>query len=159
MPRGSRMPVAPSTAKPIGNEALAAEAAAGQRHHNRFKLHPGHALGGVDGLTDHLLRLDQIDHRAGLHAAGRGMSKTENAHAVAAPSQHVLRRLRLQPRDHADDLAGADIEGCDHGGAARRHRLHLGGQAEAQHGHASVPFFCLFFRALSAALSASSRAA
>ena len=123
----------------VGDEALAAEAAAGQRHHHGFKLHAGHALGDVDGLADHLLGLGQIDHGAGLHAARRGMGEAEHAHAVAAPAQHVLRRLRLEPRDHADDLAGADIEGGDHGGAPRRHRLHLGREAEAQHGHASPP--------------------
>ena len=32
---------------------------------------------------------------------------------VAAPAQHVLRRLRLEPRDQADDLAGADVERRD----------------------------------------------
>src|SRR5664279_6507699 len=46
---------------------------------------------------------------------------------------------RLEPRDQAGDLAGADIETGHHGRAPRRHRLHLGREAEAQHGHASPP--------------------
>ena len=46
----------------IGDEALAAEAAAGQRYHHGFKLHAGHAFGDVDGLAGHLLGLHQIDH-------------------------------------------------------------------------------------------------
>ena len=79
----------------VGDETFAVEAAAGQRHHRGFKLHAGHALGGIDGVTDDLLRLDQIDHRAGLHAARRRMGKAHDAHAVAAPAQHILRRLRL----------------------------------------------------------------
>ena len=108
---------APPVKIDIGDEALAAEAAAGQRHHDGFELHAGHAFGDVDGLADHLLGLYQIDDGAGLHAAGRGMGEAEHAHAVAAPAQHVLRRLRLEPRDHADDLAGADIERGDHGRA------------------------------------------
>src|ERR1700693_1231533 len=48
----------------------------------------------------------------------------------AAAAEHVLWRLRLEPRNHADDLAGADIETGDHGGALGRHRLHLGRKAE-----------------------------
>ena len=86
------------------------------------------------------------------------MGEAEHAHAVAAPAQHVLRRLRLEPRDHAGDLAGADVEAGDYRCAARRHRFHLGREAEAQHGHASPPL-PLAFLAFSAALSASSRAA
>ena len=141
----------------VGDEAFAAGATAGERDHNGFDLQAGRAFGDVDGLADHLLRLDQIDDRAGLHAARRGVGEADDAHAVAAPAQHVLWPLRLQPRDHADDLAGADVEAGDHDRAARRHRFHLGREGEAQHGHASPPL--RFFLALSAALSAASRAA
>src|SRR5215213_5663418 len=73
---------------------------------------------------------------------------------MGAPWQHVLRRARLQLRDRAHDLAGADIERGDDGGAAARDRLHLGRKAVGQIGHASPPFFL----ALRAAASASSRA-
>src|SRR5487761_2336583 len=139
------------------DETLAAEAAAGKRYHHGFELHLGLAFGDVDGLADHLLDLDQVDYAAGFHTAGRGMGKSENAHAVRAPPQHVLRRLRLEPGDQAGDLAGADIEAGHHRGAPRRNRLHLGCDAEAQHGHASLPFFFVLF--FSAALSAASRAA
>src|SRR6185437_66245 len=68
-----------------------------------------------------------------------GVGETEDAHAVAAPAQHVLRHLRLEPRDQTGDLAGTDIETGDDRRAARRNRLHLGRKAEAQHGHASAP--------------------
>ena len=132
----------------VGDEALAAETAAGQRNHDGFELHLGLAFGDIDGLAHHFLDLDQVDHAAGLHAARRGMGEAEHVHAVAAPAQHVLRRLRLEPRDHAGDLAGADIETGDHGGAPRRNRLHLGREAEAQHGHASLPFFLAFLSLL-----------
>ena len=54
--------------------------------------------------------LGEIDHGAGLHAARLGVADAENLDAVAAPPQHVLRALRLEPRDQADDLAGADVE-------------------------------------------------
>ena len=61
--------------------------------------------------------------------------------------------LRLEPRDQADDLAGADVERGDDRRAARRHRLHLRGEAVME-AHAAPPFF---FGLL--ALSASTRAA
>ena len=64
--------------------------------------------------------------------------------------------VRLEPGNQADDLAGADIERGDGRGARRRHRLHLWGQAEMEHGHAAPPFF--FGLALSFSFIASSRA-
>ena len=76
-------------------------------------------------MAHRLLGLRQIDHRAGLHAARLGMTDAEHLDAVAAPPQHILRPLRLEPGDQADDLAGADIEGGDDRRAARRNRLHL----------------------------------
>ena len=86
-------------------------------------------------------------------------AKAKRLHAVAAPAQHVLRRLRLEPCDQADDLAGADIERGDDRRALRRNRLHLRGQAEAQHGHASPPLPDFLSWLSPASLSACSRAA
>ena len=54
--------------------------------------------------------LGEIDHRAGLHAARDRVRNALDLDGVAAAAQHVLRRLRLQPRDQAGDLAGADVE-------------------------------------------------
>ena len=82
-----------------------------------------------------------------------GVADAEDFDAVAAPPQHLLRRLRLQPCDQADDLAGADIERRDDRRAARRHRLHLRGEAVVE-AHAEPPFFLAFL-----SLSASWRAA
>ena len=47
---------------------------------------------------------------AALHALRLGMADAEHLDRMGAARQHVLRRARLQPRDHADDLAGADVE-------------------------------------------------
>ena len=94
----------------IGDKTFAAEPAAGERHHHGFELNLGHVLGDIDGLAHRLLDLDQVDHAAGFHAARRGVGEAQNAHTVRAPAQHVLRRLRLEPRDEAGDLAGADVE-------------------------------------------------
>jgi hypothetical protein len=124
----------------VGDETLAAETAARERHHHRLKLQAGRALGEIDGLAHHLFGFHQVDHGARLHAVRRDVRKAHDAYAVAAPAQHVARRLRFQPRDHADDLAGADVEGGHRGGTARRHRLHLGREAEAEHGHAASAF-------------------
>src|SRR5262245_31190046 len=142
-----------------GDEPLAAEAAAGHRHNDRFQFHPGRAFGNIDCLADHLLGLDQINHRSGLHSTRRRVSKGQQTHAVAAPAQSVLRRLRFEPSDQTDDLAGPDIKTRDHSRALRRNRLHFRGEAEAQHGHASPPLPDLLFFMFSASLIAGSRAA
>ena len=60
---------------------------------------------------------------------------------MGAARQHVLRRARLQPRDRAHDLAGADVERAHDRRAAARDRLHLRGKAVRQIVHASPPFF------------------
>src|SRR6516162_9833150 len=143
----------------IRYEAITAKTAAGHRYNNGFELQASHAFGNIDGLTDHLLGLHQIDYRAGFHAACRGMRKGKETHAVAAPSKNILWRLRLQARDQANDFAGADVKAGNNGRALRRNRLHLRGKAEAQHGHASPPLPALPFFAFSASLKACSRAA
>ncbi len=60
---------------------------------------------------------------------------------MAAAGQHLLRRVRPQPRDQAGDLARTDIERGDQSAAPRRDRLHLGRQAVMEGAHASPPFF------------------
>ena len=72
---------------------------------------------------------------------------------VAAAREHLLRRVRPQPCDHADDLARADVERGDERAVARRDRLHLRRQAVVEGVHASPPFFFLVWPC-----SASSRA-
>ncbi len=82
------------------------------------------------------------------------MAEADHLDRMGASPQHVLRRDRLEPCDHAHGLAGADIERCDQGRALRRDRLHLGGDAELERVHASPPLrFCVL------ALIASARAA
>jgi len=51
----------------------------------------------------------QIDHRAGLDAARLDLAVTDQFDGMGPPAQGVARRARLQPRDHAGNLAGADI--------------------------------------------------
>src|SRR5262249_28589843 len=71
--------------------------------------------------------------------------------------QRVLRRAGLQPRDHACNLARADVEGRDQLGAIGRYRPHLWRLAAMKAGHASVAFFlALAFNASARACAASS---
>src|SRR3954463_16171928 len=77
---------------------------------------------------------------------------------MGTTAQRVVRRRRLQPRDHAGDLAGADIE--------RRHQrralvvdgARLRGLVAIEAGHASPAFFLGFLslKIFSGALAASS---
>ena len=101
----------------------------------------GHALGGIDGLTNGVLGLRQIDDTAGLHAARIGMAEADDLDGVAAAGQDLLRLLRPQPRDQADDLARSDVERGNERAAPRRNRLHLRRQAVTEGVHASPPFF------------------
>src|SRR5262245_27587444 len=108
-------------------------------------------------MAHRLFGLGEIDLRARLHAERVGVPDTENLDAVGAPPQRLLRPVRPQPRDQADDLAGAHIERGDQRGALGRYRLHLRGKAVAERAHASPPLpLALSFRSLS--FSASLRA-
>src|SRR5262249_13165143 len=109
--------------------------------------------GGIDGAADRILRLHQIDDRAGFGPARQRMAEADYLNGMAAPRQNLLRTMRTKPADQADHFARADVERGDHDAAARRDRLHLRRHAVAKRVHASPPFF---FFAL--ALSASSRA-
>src|ERR1700738_3259174 len=63
---------------------------------------------------------------------------------MAAPAQGLVGRARLQPRDHAGNLAGADIERGHERGALLRHRARLRRLIAVQAGHASPAFFLDF---------------
>ena len=78
-----------------------------------FELHPRGALGEVGALAHRGFRLGEIDHGAGLHAARERVAEADDVDGMGAPAQHVLRSARLEPRDQAGDLAGADIERGD----------------------------------------------
>ena len=92
-------------------------------------------------MADGFFGLGEIDHAAGLHAARGGMAEADHLDGVAAAGQDLLRRMRLEPRDQADDLARADVERGDERAAPRRDRLHLRRQAVMEGVHASPPFF------------------
>ena len=68
-----------------------------------------------------------------------GMAEADDLDGMAPPAQHLLRRLRLEPRDQAGDLAGADVERRDQRRALGRQRLGLGGEAELEDAHARPP--------------------
>ena len=71
---------------------LAADPPGGNRHQHRFDLHLGGALGEIDGVADRFLGIDQIDHRAGLHAARAGMAEADHLDGMAAPAQRFALR-------------------------------------------------------------------
>src|SRR6202021_139504 len=60
---------------------------------------------------------------------------------MAATAQGFTRRARLQPRNHAGNLAGADIERGHQRGALLRHRARLRRLIAIEAGHASPAFF------------------
>ena len=64
---------------------------------------------------------------------------------MAASAQGVAGRARLEPRDHAGDLAGADVEGGHERSAILRHRARLRRLVARQAAHASPTFFFGFF--------------
>src|SRR5579883_2155252 len=138
----------------LGGEQFAAQAPCGQRQHHGFDFNPGHALGGIDGVANRSLGLAEIGDASGLHAACHGVAEADELDAMAATRQNLLRGVWPQPRDHADDLARADVERRHQRALAWRDRLHFGGQAIAERVHASPPFLFLLL-----ALSNSSRAA
>src|SRR5205085_4344080 len=75
---------------------------------------------------------------------------------MAAAAQRVARRTRLQPRDHAGDLAGADIERRHQRGALLRHRTRLRRLSALEAAHALPAFFFLSLNSSSRAFAASS---
>src|SRR5689334_15316817 len=67
------------------------------------------------------------------------MGEGQESDPVTSAAQNILRRLRLKPGDEANDLAGPNVETCDHGRTLGRNRLHLRSETEVEHGHASPP--------------------
>ncbi len=101
-------------------------------------------------MTHRAFGFDEVDHIAGLDAERFGVAEADHLDGVAASSQHVPGRLRLEPRDQARDLAGADVKGDHQRGALWRQRPHFRGQAVIERAHALPPFgFCSFFFAAS----------
>ena len=115
----SRSTIAPATSIDAEINSLASRPAETETTTD-FELHLGGALGEIDGLAHRRLDLGEIDHGAGLHAARERVAEADHLDRVGAPRQHVLRRARLEARDQAGDLAGADIERGDHRRTPRR---------------------------------------
>src|SRR6266849_6893487 len=107
-------------------------------------------------MTHRLLAFGEVDHRAGLHAARLDLAVSDQLDGVGTAAQGVARRARPEPRDHAGDLAGADIERRHQRGALLRHRARLRRLITIKTGHASPAFFFGFLNNSSRALAASS---
>src|ERR1700736_3891698 len=113
------------------------------RYREQHGLNPdlGHALGQRDRMTHRLLAFGEVDHRAGLHATRLDLAVSDQLDGVGTAAQGVARRARPEPRDHAGDLAGADIERRHQRGALLRHRARLRRLIAIEAGHASPAFF------------------
>ena len=102
---------------------LAGQASAGDVDDERLDGDPGHALGRVDGEADRLLGGVEIGDDARLDAARALMADAEHLDRVgasrAAP-RPIPRAHGSQPPDQAADLARADVENRDDGGAPRQ---------------------------------------
>src|SRR5258706_453401 len=92
-------------------------------------------------LTPRLPAFGEIDDRPRLYAVRLDLAVSDQLDGMAAAAQGVARRARLQPRDHAGDLAGADIERRHQRGALLRHRAGLRRLVAIKAGHASPAFF------------------
>ena len=136
-----------------GLDQLALQPAGRDRQQHRFDPDLGHALGQRHRLAHRLFAFGEIDHRAGLDAARLDLAVSDQLDGMGAPAQGLVRRARLQPRDHAGDLAGADIERGHQRGALLRHRARLRRLVAIKAGHASPAFFFGFL-----SLNSSSRA-
>src|SRR5262249_54116734 len=102
-----------------------------------------------------LLAFGEIDHRAGLDAARLDLAVADQLNGMAAAAQRIVRRAWLQPRDHAGDLAGADVERSRQRAALVRHRLCLRRMEAINPGHAASPgFFFCFLNSSSRAFAA-----
>ena len=124
-------------------DQLALEPAARDRQQHGFDPDLGHAFGERHRLPHRLLAFGEIDDGPGLDAARLDLAIAHQLDGVAAPAQRIARRTRFQPRDHACDLAGPDVERSDQRGAPARYRARLGCQVSVEDGHAASPGFFL----------------
>jgi hypothetical protein len=85
------------------------------REHNRLDMQSRHAFGRIHGLPHRPFRLAKIYDSASLDAAGPGMPDAKNLNTMGAARQHLSGRAGLESRDHASNLAGANIESTNHG--------------------------------------------
>src|SRR6266516_163717 len=124
-----------------GLDQLTMQPAARYREQHRLDPDLGHAFGQRYRLTHRLLAFGEIDNGAGLYAVRLDLAVSNQLDGMAAAAQGVTRGARLQPRDHAGNLAGADIERCHQRGALLRHRARLRRLIAIKAGHASPAFF------------------
>ena len=143
--------VGPPTCTVAANNSLASRPADTDTI-TEFDLDAAHALGRGDRVAHRLLGLGEIDHGPGLDAAGAGMADAEDFHGVAAPAQRLLRQARLQPRDQAGDLGGADVERRDQRRALGRQAASSWGQGRGR-GCSCVAPFALALLALGGVLA------
>src|SRR5689334_18103173 len=124
-----------------------------RRRHTRWNCDWSSDVCSSDLMAHRLLAFGEVDDGAGLDAARLDLAVADQFHRVGAAAQRLVRRRRLQPRDHAGDLAGADVETSDQTGALVRHLAGLRRLGAIKTGHAASPAFFFFL-----SLNCSSRA-
>src|SRR5262249_60949261 len=78
-----------------GGDAVTCGAAGGNRNHHRIELELGRAFGEIGALSQRDLRVSEVDHAAGLHAARQRVAEPDHVNRMAALPQPVLWRTRL----------------------------------------------------------------
>src|SRR5215469_17933521 len=86
----------------LGREQLACRSPRRYRQHDRFDFNRSQSFGGIDGAADRILRLHQIDDRAGFGPTRQRMAEADYLNGMAAPRQNLLRTMRTKPADQAD---------------------------------------------------------
>ena len=117
-----------------GCEGFAAEPPAGDRENDGRDLDLRRALGLIDRAADGFLRRFDIDHSAGLDAMRAGMAEPAHLDRMRAVARHIAAALCPELRDHAGDLARADVQRGNDRRALATQRLHAGRDHDA-------PFF------------------
>ena len=87
----------------LNPESQRGRPAPGNIDENVVGVHPGHLLGGMDGVGDRRLGVLDVDDRPGPHALGAGVPETDN----------LDRRRIIGAGDQAAYLARADVERGD----------------------------------------------
>ena len=104
-------------------EMFGAETTAGEVDDDRLDFDLRHALGRMNRLADRAFGCFQIDDHAALQPSRTLMSDAEDPRHMGAAAQGFDLVDRLQFRNDADDLAGADIEDRQDGALARGERF------------------------------------